>query len=63
MSDRWSATEDGKGWQVERNGRWYSDAHDEQDAIGMARSMRAEQIVLIDALGYRRVLKLKHGSK
>lgn len=59
MADKWSAVEGDQGWEVQRNGSWFSYADDEQDAIGMARAHRAERITVTETDGYRRTVTLR----
>lgn len=59
MADRWTIVEGDDRWEVQRNGRWYSDANDETDAIGIVRGYRADKVVIIEADGIRRTMKMR----
>jgi hypothetical protein len=59
VSDRWSITETDQGWQVERNGSWYSDVEDEQEGLGLLRNRRVPTVTITEKDGYKRTIRVR----
>lgn len=58
MPDRWRVVNDGPDWTVYRNGAWYSDVEDQEEAEALMRNQRARSYVLRAQDGYETTERL-----